>query len=113
MAKGIKKTWPVEQFLLSSTSAPVLIGTVRAGESATVQASGDNAGDVFIGPDENVADGRGVELLPGSSYDWDMSTDKDIRSYIELWAIPDTANDVVIVYKLRTFTPVSDIVGET
>ena len=106
MVKGTRQYWEHNQVNLASTTTPVKICTLHKGESAWIKAHIENTGYIYLGNDEHVSSSNGYLLEQGEGVEMKYDSGDDDINYIEVWAIPATANDDIVFFrniKIRPF----------
>ena len=105
MVKGTRQYWEHGQVALTSTSVPVKIAELHKGEAIWIKAKVTNGDSVYIGNDDHVSSSNGYILDQGEGIKLEFDPGSDTINFLEVWALPATADDVVTFYRIIDFKP--------
>ena len=105
MTADTLKYWEHGQVANSSTSKPVLVTTLRGGQSITLKTLIANTGELYIGHDDKVSSGNGFEMDIGDSLSIEHDISFGYNSVIEIWMLPANTNDKIGFVKFTDKMP--------
>ena len=102
---GKLNAWDADRITFADTS-PKKILVIRGGESVTIKMTNTGSESVYLGPTDAVSPTQhSYKLDNGETASIGLSAEFGYDSYIEVWAVPETANDTLTYMKVTGVLP--------